>query len=77
MVDFTVTKSTSSRLLVNILYTDDYLLKLIQQYVFELLMPLTDIHTLKVCSHVTKFSPWPIFGPLLCSIVSVNNGQNG
>ena len=32
---------------------------------------------LKVCSHVTKFSPSLIFDSLLFSIVSMNNRQNG
>ena len=32
---------------------------------------------LNVCLHVTKFSPSPIYGPLLFSIVSMNNRQNG
>ena len=31
---------------------------------------------LKVCSHVTKFSPAPIFSALLFSIVSMNDRQN-
>ena len=39
--------------------------------------PIFYVHSvLKVCSHVTKFSPSPVFSPLLFSIVSMNNGLN-